>query len=72
MDADMNHSSEEIRNAALDVLSGRIKPSYSPDRYVHLMIGVAEVFAQQEADPGQEVHISGSHAESIANGNHRR
>ena len=59
----MSHSYEEIRNAALDVLAGRIKPSYSPDQYAHLMIGVAEVFARQDANPGQAVHISGSHAE---------
>ena len=59
----MIHSYEEIRNAALDVLVGRIKPSYSPDQYTHLMIGVAEVFAQQQTEPGQAVQISGTPAE---------
>lgn len=59
----MSHSYEEIRNAALEVLAGRIQPSYSPDQYAHLMIGVAEVFAKQDATPGQAVHISGSQAE---------
>lgn len=53
IDANMNHSYEEIRNAALDVLAGRMRSSYSPDQYSHLMIGVAEVFVKQDLAPGQ-------------------
>jgi hypothetical protein len=36
----MTHSYEEIRAAAFDVLSGRVRPSYSLDQYQHLKIEV--------------------------------
>ena len=45
----MNHSYEEIRSAALDVLAGReTQPPYEPNQYEHLSIAVAEVFARRE------------------------
>jgi len=43
----MDHSYEEIRAAALDVLAGREKTSYEPIQYGHLELGVAEVLARQ-------------------------
>jgi len=49
----MDHSYEEIRGAALDVLAGREKGSLEPSQYSHLESGVAEVFARREA-PGQQ------------------
>lgn len=44
----MDHSYEEIRAAALDVLSGREKGPYEPSQYEHISINVAEVFAKRE------------------------
>ena len=45
----MNHSYEEIRSAALDILAGReTQPPYEPNQYEHLSIAVAEVFARRE------------------------
>ena len=45
----MNHSYEEIRSTALDVLAGReTQPPYEPNQYEHLSIAVAEVFARRE------------------------
>lgn len=45
-----DHSYEEIRAAALDVLSGReTKFPYEPDQYGNLAVAVAEVFLRREA-----------------------
>lgn len=44
----MPHSFEEIRAAALDVLSGREGVQYTPSQYEHLKLGVGEVFARRE------------------------
>jgi hypothetical protein len=42
------HSFEEIRSAALDVLSKREKVDYPPNQYAHVESGVAEVLARRE------------------------
>jgi hypothetical protein len=44
----MDHSYEEIRAAALDVLAGREQVPYEPTQYGNISIGVAEVFARRE------------------------
>lgn len=44
----MPHSYEEIRSAALDILSGREKVSHDTDQYENLRLGVGEVFARRE------------------------
>jgi hypothetical protein len=44
----MDHSYEEIRAAALDVLAGREGAPYEANQYEHLSIGVATVFARRE------------------------
>ena len=49
----MDHSYEEIRAAALDVLAGREQAPYEPSQYEHISIGVAEVFARRERPPGE-------------------
>jgi hypothetical protein len=45
----MDHSYEEIRGAALDVLAGREQCPYDVNQYGNLAIGVAEAFARREA-----------------------
>jgi hypothetical protein len=52
----MDHSYEEIRRAALDILSGRESSSYTPNQFVHFRIGVAEVIQKRDSvtpDPCQ-------------------
>lgn len=44
----MPHSYEELRAAALDVLTGREKVPYEPSQYEELSIGIGQVFAQRE------------------------
>ena len=45
----MDHTYEEIRAAALDILAGReTRPPYAPNQYEYLSIAVAEVFARRE------------------------
>lgn len=44
----MDHSYEEIRAAALDLLAGREKASYDLHQYQSLMVGVAELFLRRE------------------------
>jgi hypothetical protein len=44
----MPHSHEEIRSAALDILSGREQGSLEPSRYENLMLDIGEVFARRE------------------------
>src|SRR5229473_5904342 len=47
----MDHSFEEIRSAALDLLAGRERAAYDLSQYQNLLVGVAEVFARREANP---------------------
>ena len=47
----VDHSYEEIRGAALDVLAGREKAPYEVNVYEHLGIGVAEAFGRRELPP---------------------
>lgn len=62
-----NHSYEEIRGAALDLLAGREKGSYDTNQYGHLLIGVAEVFARRETlQPQHNQFVGGSNA-SLSN-----
>ena len=52
----MNHSYEEIRQIALDLLSGRETPlHYELTQYQNLQLSVGEVFAKREGNlkPGQ-------------------
>lgn len=44
----MDHSYEELRSVTLDILARRERPSYSPDQFAHLVIGVAEIVEQRE------------------------
>jgi hypothetical protein len=44
----MDHTFEEIRSAALDLLAGRERASYDLTLYQNLLIAVAEVFARRE------------------------
>ena len=44
----MNHSFEEIRAAAIDLLAGREQSRYVPEQYQALLTGVGEVFARRE------------------------
>ena len=44
----MPHSHEEIRAAALDILSGREPVQYEASQYEHLRLGIGEVFARRE------------------------
>lgn len=55
----MNHTYEEIRDAALDILAGREKSSYGASQYAHLLIGVAEVFQRRDGTP-QSMSIASS------------
>ncbi len=47
----VNHSFEEIRSAALDLLAGRERASYQLTQYGSLLTGVAEAFARREGRP---------------------
>lgn len=47
----MDHSYEEIRKAAIDILTEREIPPYEPSQYEHLRLGVGSVL--EERDSGQ-------------------
>jgi hypothetical protein len=47
----MDHSFEEIRAVALDLLAGREQASYDLTQYQNLLVGVAEVFERREQRP---------------------
>jgi hypothetical protein len=55
--SNVDHSYEEIRAAALDVLAGREKSPYEPNQYGNLAIGVAETFARRE-QPAEALQAS--------------
>lgn len=44
----MPHSYEELRAAALDIVTGRECVAYTPNQYEHLSLGLGEVFARRE------------------------
>lgn len=44
----MPHSYEELRAAALDILTDRERVYYPPNQYEHLSLGLGEVFARRE------------------------
>ena len=44
----MDHSYEELRKVALEILSGKEKVEYPPNQYQHLLVGIAEVLAKME------------------------
>lgn len=44
----MPHSHEEIRSAALDIISGRESVAYEATQYESLRLGIGEVFARRE------------------------
>lgn len=48
----MNHSFEEIRAVALDLLAGRERGAYDLTQYQNLLVGVAQVFDRREGGPG--------------------
>ena len=39
----MDHSYEEIRDVAFDILAGRVRVTYEPDQYEHLKRSIADV-----------------------------
>lgn len=44
----MPHSYEELRAAALDILTSRECVGYEPNQYEHLSLGLGEIFARRE------------------------
>jgi hypothetical protein len=64
---DMDHSYEEIRRATLDILSKKENSRYTPNQFVHLRLGVADVLQKRDGigpDPaGRDAHLSQSDAD---------
>jgi len=52
----MDHSYEEIRNIALEVISEKEKVKFPVNQYQHLLIGIAEVFGRRENASEYEYH----------------
>lgn len=55
----MDHSYEEIRSAALDLLAGREKASHELSQYQHLLIGIGEVFLRREGAQARRQSVFG-------------
>jgi hypothetical protein len=53
----VDHSFEEIRAAAIDLIAGRERASYEPMQYANLLSGVAEVLERRDGTP----HGPGGH-----------
>jgi|SRR5450432_706548 len=69
----MDHSFEEIRAAALDIVSGRESSSYQPTQYENLLVGVAEVFQRREARPQERTYQGGgTFGPSLSNNDRER
>ena len=56
----MDHSYEEIRAVAIDIVSGKETVSYTPNQFQHLLIGVGEVLQRRES-PSQTPHRGSAH-----------
>jgi hypothetical protein len=52
----MDHTYEEIRSTALDLLGAREKPSYDLTQYQHLLLSVAQVLQHRDGAAQQQVH----------------
>jgi len=64
----VDHSFEEIRAAALDLLAGRERASYDLTQYQNLLVGVAEVFERRESRPqGRGYQGGGTFGPSLSN-----
>lgn len=61
-----DHSFEEIRDAALDLLSGREKGPYPPTQFVHIEHGIADVFARRESAPANSGNVFGGSGASLS------
>lgn len=61
-----DHSYEEIRGAALDLLAGRESGSYGISQYESLLTGVAEVFSRRGMLQPQENRFMGSSNASLS------
>jgi hypothetical protein len=65
----MDHSFEEIRSTAIDLLIGREKTSLNPTQYQNLLVGVAEVFERREgASRSRDYQGSGTFGPSLSSG----
>jgi len=55
----MDHSYEELRNAALEVLSGRVRTFYPPNQYRHLQNSISDVLQSRgRSDPIYNTKLS--------------
>ena len=50
----MDHSYEEIRDVAIDLLAGREKGTYDLNQYEHLLVGIADVFQKRDGQVQQQ------------------
>ena len=55
----MNHSFEEIRSAAIDLLAGREQARHGLEQYQGLLTAVAEVFARREGTFARPGYVGG-------------
>jgi hypothetical protein len=58
----MNHSFEEIRSAAIDLLSGRESASHDLNQYEHLLLAVSDVFQRRDGSAPRLQHFSTAQA----------
>jgi hypothetical protein len=58
----MNHSFEEIRSAAIDLLAGRETASYDLIQYEHLLLAVSDVFQRRDSGIPRQGHFSTAQA----------
>ena len=58
----MNHSFEEIRSVAIDLLAGRETASYDLNQYERLLLAVSDVFQRRDGGPPRQGHFSTAQA----------
>src|SRR5579859_3477016 len=58
----MNHSFEEIRSAAIDLLARRETAPYDLNQYEHLLLAVSDVFQRREGGAPRQGHFSTAQA----------
>lgn len=54
----MDHSFEEIRSAAIELLAGREASSFALDQYERLLLAVSELFQRREGIQSRSGHFS--------------
>jgi len=54
-----DHSYEEIRKVAIEILSGKVKTQYGADQFENFKISILEIFQKRDPSAASEIDYLG-------------